>query len=142
MILVCSWGYEKAVDGRTKAINGLAITGYNSNSSKINSYIQLAMSTTRSDITSVRLVAPIYQTLAVLPTNLSVYLSTGTNYDAGTLCNTTFAFNTWGEDTVILCPINVTARYVTVVDSVPNRRLAMGEVRPLYDGKPKKAWPA
>ena len=130
-----SWGYTKAVDGKTKSLTGLAIVGYNTTTgASINGFIQLDMGQPRADIAYVRLVAPIYQTAAVLPDNISVYLSSSTDFQAGTLCAAGVAFDTWGEESLIECPANVTAKYVTVMDNVPTRRLALAEITPLYDG--------
>ena len=127
------YGYLRAVDGKTWGSSTTAITGYNSNSTLLNSYMQFDLGTARTDIGQVRLVAPMYQTYAVLPTNLSVYVSTGTNFRAGMLCATNISFATWLESMPVLCPI-ASIRYVTVVDEVPNRRLALQEVSALYDG--------
>jgi hypothetical protein len=96
--------------------------------------MQFDLGTARTDIGQVRLVAPMYQTSAVLPTNLSVYVSVDKNFRAGVLCSTDISFAAWLESVVILCPITST-RYVTVVDNVANRRLALQEFAALYDGR-------
>jgi hypothetical protein len=49
------------------------------------------------------------------------------------LCASNITFATWLESLYMLCPITST-RYVTVVDNVPDRRLALQEVAALYDG--------
>jgi hypothetical protein len=126
-------GYQKAVDGRTWGTTTTAITGYKTSSSLLNSYMQFDLGVARTDIGQVRLVAPMYQTSAVLPNNLSVYVSADTNFRAGVLCASNITFATWLESLYMLCPITST-RYVTVVDNVPDRRLALQEVAALYDG--------
>ena len=126
-------GYQKAVDGKTWGPTTTAITGYNYNSSRLNSYMQFDLGTARTDIGQVRVVAPMYQTSAVLPTNLSVYVSTDKYFRAGVLVASGVGFAQWLESLVLLCPIT-SIRYVTVVDEVPNRRLALQEVSALYDG--------
>jgi hypothetical protein len=128
------FGHHKATDGKVWGSTTTAMTGYNSNSSRLNSYMQFDLGSARTDIGQVRLVAPMYQTAAVLPSNLSVYVSADKNFRAGVLCASDVGFAKWLESLVLLCPITST-RYVTVVDEVPNRRLALQEVAALYDGR-------
>ncbi len=130
-----SWGWGKVVDSKAKSLASLGIVGHNTSiGARINGFIQLDMGQPRADIAYVRLVAPIYQTAAVLPDNMSVYLSSSTDFRAGTLCAASIAFDTWGEESMVECPANVTAKYVTVIDNVHTRRLALAEITPLYDG--------
>ena len=85
--------------------------------------------------TGVRLVARADSNLAQSQ-KLSVYISPQTTFlGAGTAqCNGTIVFSKLGEEKILACPANVTARYVTVQMNATNN-LALQEFNALLDGK-------
>ena len=125
-----AWGVAKAVDGREKSTSSLAIVQY-----ATNPYMQLDLGSLRSDILQVRLVSRADGWLAQSQ-NLNVYISTTTNYlGAGsTLCQANVTFDFLGDDAIALCPVNFTARYVTVWKNGTNY-LSLQEVQPMVDSK-------
>jgi hypothetical protein len=130
-----SYGYQKAIDGKTASFSGMSITGFLSDPNRlVNSYMQFDLGALRNDITAVRLVGPISQSYATMPENVSVHLSATTDFKAGTLCDTDISFTEPSQLALIDCPSGVSARYLTVYYNVPNQRLALMEVTPYYDG--------
>jgi hypothetical protein len=131
------YGYQKATDGKTSSLASISITGFHyfDDGQQVNSYMQFDLGSLRSDITAVRLVGPISLTYTTLPENVSVYLSTATDFKAGTLCDTDIAFVEPGQIALIDCPAGASARYLTAYYNVPNQRLALTEVTPYYDGE-------
>ena len=125
------WGIAKVVDGREKSTSSLGLTSYGNNP-----YMQLDLGRPRSDILQVRLVAradaALYQSQ-----NLEVYLSTTTNFlgASSTKCESGITFEYLGDDYTVLCPVNFTARFVTVLRNATNVVLSLQEVQPMVDGK-------
>jgi hypothetical protein len=102
-----NYGYQKAIDGKTQALNSLAITGMSTNT---NSWMRFDLGTIRGDITAVRLVAPLSTTYGPLPDNFHVYLSNGTTYTASDLCEANAGFSAVGETITVLCPEGLSGR--------------------------------
>ena len=125
-----SWGIRKVVDGREKSTSSLGIT-----SSATNPYMQLDLGSLRSDILQVRLVAradtALYQSQRV-----NVYISATTDFRGinSTLCDDNITFDFLGDDYIALCPVNFTARYVTVQKNGTGY-FALQEVQPMVDSK-------
>ena len=132
-----SYGYQKAIDGKTSSFAGMSITGYHyaDDGQQVNSYMQFDLGSLRSDITAVRLVGPIRSTYSTMPENVSVYLSATSDFKAGTLCDTGIEFVEPGQTALIDCPAGASARYLTAFYNVPNQRLTLMEVTPYYDGE-------
>jgi hypothetical protein len=75
--------------------------------------------------------------------NLSVWLSPTTAFQSGTLCVANLSPSYIGEVMNVLCPVNASARYVTVWMNTTSKStgayfgteyLSLQEVTPLYDG--------
>lgn len=130
-----SYGYKKAIDGKTSSFSGMTITGFTTDSAKpLNSYMQFDLGSVRSDVTAVRMMGPISSTYSTLPENVSVYLSATPDFMAGTLCDTGISFTEPSQLALVECPAGVPAKYVTVYYNVANQRLALMEVTPYYEG--------
>ena len=124
----CSyWGPRKAYDGKTTGVYSMAITTY-----ATNPWMQFDMGMVRTDITAVRITARadgyLYQSQ-----NLNVYLSANTSFFQGTLCKADLDFTVLGQTIAILCPVNITARYLTIWMNGTNH-ISLQEVAALYDG--------
>ena len=124
------WGIGKVVDGREKSTSSLGITSYGTNP-----YMQLDLGRLRSDILQVRLVARADAGLSQSQ-YLNVYLSATTDFRGvnSTLCDDNITFDVLGDDYIALCPVNFTARYVTVMKNGTNY-LSLQEVQPMVDGE-------
>jgi hypothetical protein len=74
---------------------------------------------------------------------LSVWLSSTTAFQSGTLCAANLSPSVIGETMTVLCPVNASARYVTVWMNTTGRAsgayagidfLTLAEVTPMYEG--------
>ena len=122
------WGPAKAYDGKTKALSTLAIVQY-----ATNPHMQLDLGSSRSDITSVRITSRADCCLSQSQ-NLNVYLSPTTSFQSGTLCDVGLKFARVGETVTVLCPVNATGRFLTILLNGTDY-LSLQEVTPLYDGR-------
>jgi hypothetical protein len=126
-----AWGVVKLVDGREKSTSSLGHTSW-----ATNPYMQLDLGSLRNDILQVRLVAradaALYQSNKV-----NVYISTTKDFRGvgSTLCDDDITFEYLGDDYIALCPVNFTARYVTVMKNGTNVVLSLQEVQPMVDGE-------
>ena len=128
------WGYQKAIDGRTVGLNSLTLTG--AAGTTFNAHVQFDLGSVRSDILSVRIMGPGTSALAYapLPVGLQLYLSPGTNFTAGTLCEANITLAAVGEEYLATCPLGVSGRYVTIYQTRPGTRIALQEVTAMYEG--------
>lgn len=90
----------------------------------------------RSDVTSVAVWARADSNLAE-SSNLVAYLSTTTDYKAGTQCNDPVSPTLLGEKVVILCPQTQNVNYVTIERRTPDTGgwITLQEVKIYYDGE-------
>lgn len=104
------YGWSKLNDGIEMGIRSLAHTV-----SAVNPYMQLDLGATRTDISMIRLVARSDCCLEQSQ-NVNVYASTTTDFTGtgSVLCATNVTFPALGAELKLLCPVNVTMRYVTV----------------------------
>ena len=125
------WGIAKVTDWREKSTSSLGLTSYGNNP-----FMQLDLGRLRSDILQVRLVAradaALYQSQ-----KLNVYLSATTDFVGANsmLCDDNIMFEYVGDDYIALCPVNFTARFVTVMKNGTNVVLSLQEVQPMVDSK-------
>jgi hypothetical protein len=98
--------------------------------------MQFDLGSVRSDIVAVRIVGPGASalTFASLPSGLRLYLSTGTNFTAGTLCEANITISVVGEEYLATCPLGTPGRYVTLYQPTHSTRIALQEVVPMYEG--------
>ena len=124
------WGIRKVVDGRAQSTSSLGLTSYGTDP-----YMQLDLGSLRSDILQVRLVARADGALHQSQ-NVYVYLSATPDFRGvnSTLCEANITFERVGDDYTALCPVNFTARYVTVQKNGTNY-FSLQEVQPMIDGK-------
>ena len=124
------YGISKLVDGKESGTRTLGHTSYGTSP-----YMQLDLGYPRSDVLAVRLVAR-SDTALYQSQYLNVYMSNTTSFQGtnGTLCEANVTFDFLGEDTLAMCPVNVTARYITVWKNATSY-LALQEVQPLVDGE-------
>jgi hypothetical protein len=143
-----TWGPSKALDGRTKTLQSLAIV-----MRSVNPWMQFDLGSIRTDISVVRIVGradwyaepPSFgSTSLTQQSNLSVWLSPTTAFTSGTLCVANLSPSVIGEALHVLCPVNISARYVTVQMNTTGKLsnglagveyLSLQEVTPLYDGE-------
>jgi hypothetical protein len=126
-----AWGVGKVVDGGEKRWTSLGLTSLGTNP-----YMQLDLGSLRSDIQQVRLVSRATVGYLAQSQNVSVHLSSTTDFlGAGsTQCDSNVTFESSGDDAIVLCPANFTARYVTVMKKGTDY-LSLQEVQPMYDGE-------
>lgn len=129
----CSlYGIANAVDGNgtLQEWGILARSGLGANQ-----FLQLGMGIQRSDVLAVRLVARNDSSLEESQ-GVDVFLSPGTNHLASdsVLCASNVTFDGLGEDEVVLCPVNTTARYVTVART-GTAGISMLEIMPLLESE-------
>ena len=117
--------------------------------------MQFDLGSERTDISVVRVVgradqyADLSSTSLSQQSNLSVWLSPTTAFQSGTLCASNLSPSVIGETLTVLCPVNASARYVTVWMNTTGRAalaygglyagkdfLSLQEVTPVYDGEP------
>jgi hypothetical protein len=127
-----AWGIAKVTDGREKSTSSLGHTSYGTNP-----FMQLDLGKLRSDILQVRLVARADGSAYLTQSQkLNVYLSATTDFRGAnsTLCDDNITFEFAGDDFIALCPVNFTARYVTVMKNGTSY-FSLQEVQPMVDGK-------
>jgi hypothetical protein len=118
----------------------------------VNPYMQFDLGSIRTDISIVRIVgrADWYtdwsSSSMSQQSNLSVWLSPTTAFQSGTLCVSNLSPAVIGEVMNVLCPVNASARYVTVWMNTTGKStgthfgtdfLSLQEVTPVYDGECK-----
>ena len=116
----------------------------------VNPYMQFDLGSIRTDISIVRIVgrADWYtdwsSSSMSQQSNLSVWLSPTTAFQSGTLCAANLSPSVIGEMLAVLCPVNASARYVTVWMNTTGKStggyagmdyLSLQEVTPVYDGE-------
>jgi hypothetical protein len=112
--------------------------------------MQFDLGSTRTDISVVRVVGRADQyadwssSSLSQQSNLSVYLSPTTAFQSGTLCAANLSPSVIGETLSVLCPVNASARYVTVWMNTTGKSsggyagtdyLSIQEVTPVYEGE-------
>lgn len=104
------FGWAKLVDGVETGIRSIGQTV-----AAVNPYMQLDFGSTRSDISMIRLVAR-SDCCLVQSQNVDVYASATSDFtgSGSVLCQSNVTFAYLGEAVKVLCPVNVTMRYVTV----------------------------
>ena len=143
-----TWGPAKALDGRTKSLQSLAIV-----KRSVNPWMQFDLGSIRTDISMVRIVGradwygeppSLGSTSLTQQSNLSVWLSPTTAFTSGTLCAENLSPSGIGETLNVLCPVNASARYVTVQMNTTGKLssgvtgvefLSLQEVTPQYEGE-------
>jgi hypothetical protein len=99
--------------------------------------MQLDLGSLRSDILQVRLVARADSTYYQSQSQkLNVYLSATPDFRVAnsTLCDDYITFEFAGDDFIALCPVNFTARYVTVMKNGTGY-FSLQEVQPMVEGE-------
>lgn len=131
----CSnWGPIKAYDGRWNNLNTLAATNDGTDP-----YIQLALASTFNErLNAVRLYGRV-DCCVQQGQHLNVYISSTTDFRAGTLCAANVTMARLGDVQTVLCPVvGFQARYVTVMRNTTladvDTKISIQEIVPLYDG--------
>lgn len=125
------YGWPKLADGLEQGIRSIAHTAAASSP-----YMQLDLGVGRTDILAIRLVSR-YDCCLNQSQYLNVYISSTPDFlSTGVLCMANVTFEFLGDDALVLCPVNATARYVTVQRNGTGV-FSLQEVQALVDGKPQ-----
>jgi hypothetical protein len=125
-----TWGPQKLYDFRESGLRSLGEAEYSTDP-----YFQLDMGVQRGDVQAVRVVARsdayIWES-----NNIDVYIGPTTSflYGAATPCAYNVTFPALGAAVTVLCPVNTTARYITVQHN-GTAYFSLQEVSALVDSK-------